>query len=93
MYLDILKNLLLIYVLYFLLQNDIQAPLNRQIIRSSETIMYFVDLMDGMLTSFMGPKEENNDLGTTDHRPRNLFSGSTIGNIIQFAQTLYNLTR
>ena len=55
--------------------------------------MYFVDLMDGMLTSFMGPKEENNDLGTTDHRPRNLFSGSTIGNIIQFAQTLYNLTR
>jgi len=75
------------------IKNDIQAPLNRQIIKSSETIMYFVEIMDSMLTSFMGPKEQDNDLGTTDHRPRTLFGNSPIGNIINFAQTLYNLVR
>jgi len=74
------------------IKNDIQAPLNRQIIKSSETIMYFVDIMDGMLNSFMGPKE-GNDVGTTDHRPRNMNLGSTLGTIVNFAQTLYNLTR
>ena len=78
--------------IFFYFQNDIQAPLNRQIIKSSETIMYFVDIMDGMLNSFMGPKE-GNDVGTTDHRPRNMNLGSTLGTIVNFAQTLYNLTR
>jgi len=73
------------------IKNDIQAPLNRQIIKSSETIMYFVEIMDSMLTSFMGPKEQDNDIGTTDHRPRGLFGNSRIGTIINFAQTLYNL--
>jgi hypothetical protein len=76
------------------IKNDIQAPLNRQIIKSSETIMYFVDLMDSMLTSFMGPAQEKNDLGTTDHHPRGLFGNfGTIGKIVNFAQTLYNLTK
>jgi len=75
------------------IKNDIQAPLNRQIIKSSETIMYFVEIMDSMLNSFMGPKEQDNDLGTTDHRPRNLFGNSAIGNVINFASTLYNLVR
>ena len=79
--------------IFLSLQNDIQAPLNRQIIKSSETIMYFVDLMDSMLTSFMGPAEKN-DLGTTDHHPRGLFGNfGTIGKIVNFAQTLYNLTK
>jgi len=75
------------------IKNDIQAPLNRQIIKSSETIMYFVEILDSMLSSFMGPKEQDNDLGTTDHRPRNLFGNSAIGNVINFASTLYNLVR
>lgn len=76
------------------IKNDIQAPLNRQIIKSSETIMYFVDIMDSMLTSFMGPKE-NNDAGTTDNRPRQLNFGNLgyVGQAIQFMQTLYQLTR
>lgn len=82
-------------ILTFFLQNDIQAPLNRQIIKSSETIMYFVDILDGMLTSFMGPNKplDDNDLGTTDNRPRNLGLGGGLGQILQFMQTLYNLTR
>lgn len=55
--------------------------------------MYFVDILDGMLTSFMGPKTVDNDLGTTDNRPRNLGLGGGLGQILQFMQTLYNLTR
>lgn len=78
------------------IKNDIQAPLNRQIVKSSETIMYFVDIMDNMLTTFMGPKDGNkNDYGTTDHRPRSsdLGIGGTVGQIFNFVHTLYNLTR
>jgi len=77
------------------IKNDIQAPLNRQIIKSSETIMYFVDIMDSMLTSFMGPNDQSgNDLGTTDNRPRNLnFGSSTLGQVLNFAQTMYKMLR
>ena len=76
------------------MQNDIQAPLNRQIIKSSETIMYFVDIMDSMLTSFMGPKDKN-DEGTTDNRPRGLNFGNLgyLGQAIQFMQAMYQLTK
>ena len=57
--------------------------------------MYFVDIMDGMISSFMGPKNgDNNDLGTTDNRPRQLdFGGSTLGQLLNFATTMYNLLR
>ena len=56
--------------------------------------MYFVELMDSMLTSFMGPAQDKNDLGTTDHHPRGLFwNFGTIGKMVNFAQTLYNLTK
>jgi len=76
------------------IKNDIQAPLNRQIIKSSETIMYFVDIMDSMLTSFMGPKDKN-DEGTTDNRPRGLNFGNLgyLGQAIQFMQAMYQLTK
>ena len=73
-------------------QTDIQAPLNRQIVRSSETIMYFVDLMDNMLTTFMGP-QDNNDLGKTDNRPRYLNNLGYLGEVVNFARTLYNLAK
>ena len=72
-------------------QTDIQAPLNRQIVRSSEQIMYFVDLMDNMLTTFMGPQD--NDLGKTDNRPRYLNNLGYLGEVVNFARTLYNLTK
>jgi len=73
------------------IKTDIQAPLNRQIVRSSEQIMYFVDLMDNMLTTFMGPQD--NDLGKTDNRPRYLNNLGYLGEVVNFARTLYNLTK
>ena len=81
-------------ILSFIFQTDIQAPLNRQIVRSSETIMYFVDLMDNMLTTFMGP-QDNNDLGKTDNRPRSYLNNNLgyLGEVLNFARTLYNLTK
>merc|ERR1712025_453776 len=36
------------------IKSDIQAPLNRQIIKSSETIMYMVKLMNNFFDYFMG---------------------------------------
>jgi len=74
------------------IKNDIQAPLNRQIVRSSETIMYVVEMMDKMLTTFMGPKDDN-DIGTTDNRPRNLDYFGTFGQVLNFAQTMYQMLR
>ena len=57
--------------------------------------MYFVDIMDKMLTSFLGPQDgvDSNDFGTTDNRPRFLegLGIDNLGQIIQFAKTLYNL--
>jgi hypothetical protein len=82
------------------IKNDIQAPLNRQIVKSSETIMYFVEMMDKMLTTFMGPHHGNdNDIGSTDNRPREYSSYygnnyfDTAGQILNFAKTAYALFR
>jgi len=85
------------------IKNDIQAPLNRQIVKSSETIMYFVEMMDKMLTTFMGPHHGNdNDIGSTDNRPREYSSSynnggydyfDTAGQIFNFAKTAYALFR
>merc|ERR1711923_654014 len=36
------------------IKTDVQAPLNRQIIKSSETIMYIVKLMNNFFDYFMG---------------------------------------
>ena len=87
-----------VHVFMSLFQNDIQAPLNRQIVRSSETIMYFVEMMDKMLTTFMGPKNAaanniDNDLGTTDNRPRSYDYLGTAGQILNFAQTMYQMLK
>jgi len=74
--------------------------LNRQIVKSSETIMYFVEMMDKMLTTFMGPHHGNdNDIGSTDNRPREYSSYygnnyfDTAGQILNFAKTAYALFR
>ncbi len=44
---------------FFSFQSDIQAPLNRQIIKSSETVMYAVDLLNNLLATFLGPPPAN----------------------------------
>jgi len=84
------------------IKNDIQAPLNRQIVKSSETIMYFVEMMDKMLTTFMGPHRggnNDNDIGSTDNRPREYSSYygndyfDAAGQIFNFAKTAYALFR
>lgn len=75
------------------IKNDIQAPLNRQIIKSSETIMYVVDILDSMMTTFLGPKADNSDYGTTDNRPRsNAGLGGTLGQLFSFAKAIYSLS-
>ena len=78
-------------------QSDIQAPLNRQIIKSSETVMYAVDMMNNMVSAFMGPAlAEKNDLGTTDNRPRSnddvFGSMGVLGQVLKFASTIYQLS-
>lgn len=80
------------------IKSDIQAPLNRQIIQSSETVMYLVKLMNNFFDYFMGGAAGgvNNDVGKTDNMPRS--SGINIGGmdvfqILDFAKTMYNLTK
>jgi len=82
------------------IKTDIQAPLNRQIIQSSETVMYLVKLANNFLDYFSGGSgnkvKGGNDLGSTDNMPRS--SGFKVGGldlfqIIDFGRTLYNLTK
>jgi len=82
------------------IKSDIQAPLNRQIIKSSETIMYMVKLFNNFFDYFMGGGLKNvfADVASgsgTDEMPRR-HSGINVGGfdlaqIFQFAQTMYNL--
>lgn len=72
------------------IKNDIQAPLNRQIIKSSETVMYGVDIMNNLINTFIGGNA-NNDLGKTDNMPRGIMGNGNLGKIMQFAKTLYQL--
>jgi len=80
------------------IKSDIQAPLNRQIIQSSETVMYIVKLMNNFFDYFMGGATSvlENDAGKTDNMPRS--SGINIGGmdvfqILDFMRTMYNLTK
>merc|ERR1711913_56897 len=83
------------------IKTDVQAPLNRQIIKSSETIMYIVKLMNNFFDYFMGGAGAaladgfGNSLQSTDNTPR---SGLAIGGIdvvqvLDFMRTLYSLTK
>lgn len=72
---------------------DIQAPLNRQILKSSETVMYAVDIMNNMVAAFTGEdNSQENDLGTTDNRPRSSNFGY-LGSILKFAQVVNGLMK
>ena len=95
-------------ITFYSFQSDVQGPLNRQIIKSGETIKFGIELFKGIATTFLGLtadvnnviKEQNNnhinnDLGQTDDRPRyndqGLANPETLGQVFQFAKTLYNL--
>ena len=63
--------------------------------------MYGVDIMNNLVNTFLGGPVNNGldntggDLGTTDNMPR-YNSGSNanvIGNLVNFAKTLYELTK
>merc|ERR1711997_909880 len=80
------------------IKSDVQAPLNRQIIKSSETIMYIVKLMNNFFDYFMGGAGAaladgfGNGLDNTDNMPR---SGLEVGGldvmqVLDFMRTLSN---
>jgi len=77
------------------IKTDIQAPLNRQIIQSSETVMYVVKLANNFLDYFMGAKDGlGNDAGKTDEMPRSggyQIAGMDLLQMVDFAKTMYNL--
>lgn len=73
------------------IKEDIQAPLNRQIIKSSDTVMFMVDMVNNFFKTFMGSNNGVNDLGTTDQQPRGFMNANTLGQVFNFAKTLYNL--
>jgi len=87
---------------------DIQAPLNRQIIKSSETIMYFVKVFNNFFDYFMGGARDTlngafkngenslSDDGTTADQPRSSginIAGFDVFQIFDFMRTMYDLTK
>jgi len=80
------------------IKNEIQAPLNRQIIKSSETIMSVIEMIETLMNAFLPTQSDangmDNDIGTTDNQPR-LFGqyGGTISQMVNFAKTLYSLSK
>jgi len=84
------------------IKSDIQAPLNRQIIQSSETVMSVVKLVNNFVDYFMGGAKSvldnggNNDVGATDNMPRSSgisVAGMDVFRIMDFMRTMYNLTK
>lgn len=75
---------------------DVQAPINRQIIQSSETVMYVVKLINNFFDYFMGGAAQSfNDAGKTDNMPRSasgiMVGGLDVFRIIDFVRTMYNM--
>jgi len=75
---------------------DVQAPINRQIIQSSETVMYVVKLINNFFDYFMGGAAHSfNDAGKTDNMPRSAsgitVAGMDVFKIIDFVRTMYNM--
>ena len=77
-----------------------QAPLNRQIIKSSETIMYIVKLMNNFFDYFMGGASaaiaDGLSNSVNSDSPRS--SGFTLGGfdvmqVLDFARTLYDYSK
>lgn len=63
--------------------------------------MYAVDLLNNLVSTFLGPPPNSvddlaaadvgGDLGKTDNMPRGLLNPDTIGQVVQFAKTVYSL--
>lgn len=88
--------------LEFTLQTDIQSPLNRQILKSSETVMYAVELLNNLITAFMGPENQNGidvDEEANGDKPRDGYLANegldfgNMGQMFDFAKTIYNLMK
>jgi len=85
------------------IKDDIQAPLNRQIVKSSETIMYMVKLLNNFFDYFMGGASAAlsgslSGNGLDGDAPRSGPSGLNIAGFdvmqgLEFIRTLYNLTK
>merc|ERR1712154_623254 len=82
------------------IKSDVQAPLNRQIIKSSETIMYIVKLMNNFFDYFMGGASaaiaDGLSNSVNSDSPRS--SGFTLGGfdvmqVLDFARTLYEYSK
>ena len=87
---------------FSLFQSDIQAPLNRQILQSSETIMYMVKLANNFFDYFMGGASKvlqgsMDGMGETDNMPRSgagfQIAGMDVMQIFDFVRTMYNLAK
>lgn len=84
------------YCLALFLQADIQSPLNKQILKSSETVMYAVELLNNLITAFMGPEQQNGidvDEEATGDKPRSFGEYGNVGQMFEFAKTIYNLMK
>jgi len=84
------------------IKSDVQAPLNRQIIKSSETIMYIVKLMNNFFDYFMGGASAaiadglTNSIDRTDDSPRSSglsVAGFDVMQVLDFVRTLYELSK
>jgi len=84
------------------IKTDIQSPLNRQILKSSETVMYAVELLNNLITAFMGPENQNGidvDEELNGDKPRDGslasegFDFGNLGQMFDFAKTVYNLMK
>jgi len=81
------------------IKNEIQAPLNRQIIKSSETIMSVIDMVETLMSAFLPNQSDatgvnDNDIGSTDDKPRSYGQyGGTISQLVNFAKTIYSLSK
>jgi len=84
------------------IKSDVQAPLNRQIIKSSETIMYIVKLMNNFFDYFMGGASSaimdglSNSIDRTDDSPRSSglhVAGFDVMQVLDFVRTLYELSK
>jgi hypothetical protein len=57
--------------------------------------MYFIDVFEGLAKSFFAANSESdNDIGTTDNKPRNAdMNFGMLNQVLNFAKVVYSLTK
>jgi len=74
-------------------KSEIQAPMNRQIMQSTEAIKYMVDLIKGFSSVFFPASSASfEDPNVIYDQPKS-YEPSTLEQVINFAQTLYQLSK